>query len=84
MAFQEKPNQCGLFVNVRAPEKSDYSAQISITCPKCGATSPWWLSGWKKTARSGLKYISLSLRPKGAPHPGRTEPAASADEDVAW
>lgn len=87
MAYQPKPNQFGLFLNERAPEKSDYTAQAEIQCPKCGSTSPYWVSGWRKVAKSGLKYISVALRPKGERHPGRTEPAPAAatqDADIEW
>ena len=78
MPFERKVNQTGLFVNTRAPEKSDFTATIDIECPKCRAVSPWWVSGWNKTAQSGLKYISLALRLRGIPLPGRTEPARQA------
>ena len=35
MPFTQKANNFGLFENERAPDKSDLSGQISITCPQC-------------------------------------------------
>jgi hypothetical protein len=64
MAFEAKVNTCGLFTNDRTPDKSDFSGQIQIECPKCHTTSAWWLNGWKKVSKNGLAFISLALKPK--------------------
>ena len=63
MAFTSKPNTCGLFDTTRN-DKSDLTGQIQIECPKCHATSRWWVNGWRKTSQNGLAYISLALKPK--------------------
>jgi hypothetical protein len=70
--FQPKPNTCGLFKNDRN-DKSDVTGQIEIECPKCHATSAWWVNGWRRTAKSGLEYLSVALRPKGDTPPARGE-----------
>jgi hypothetical protein len=64
MGFEPKLNSAGLFTNDRTPDKSDFSGSIEIQCPKCQATSAFWLNGWRKTSKNGLAYISLALKPK--------------------
>jgi hypothetical protein len=63
MAFEPKLNSCGLFRNDRN-DKSDLTGQIEIESPKCHATTSWWVNGWRKTAKSGLAYISIALKVK--------------------
>jgi hypothetical protein len=63
MAYQQKPNTCGLFDNTRN-DRSDLTGQIQIECPECHATSGWWVNGWRKVSQNGLAYISLALKPK--------------------
>jgi hypothetical protein len=63
VAYTTKPNTCGLFENTRN-DKSDLTGQIQLECPKCHATSGWWVNGWKKVSQNGLAYISLALKPK--------------------
>jgi len=63
MAFQAKPNICGLFKNTRN-DKSDLTGQIEIACPHCGASASWWVNGWRKVSQNGLAYIGLALKPK--------------------
>ena len=61
MAFEPKLNSCGLFRNDRN-DKSDLTGQIEIECPECHAATSWWVNGWRKTAKSGLAYISIALK----------------------
>ena len=63
MAFEQKLNECGLFDNTRN-DRSDLSGSITIARPHCGATSSWWVNGWRKVSQNGLAYISLALKPK--------------------
>lgn len=63
MAYIPKPNTCGLFDNTRN-DKSDLSGEIKLECPKCHATSGFWVNGWRKVSQNGLAYLSLALRPK--------------------
>jgi hypothetical protein len=49
--FEQKPNSCGLFDNTRNPNKSDQSGNIEIVCPHCGASSRWWVNGWRKLSQ---------------------------------
>lgn len=53
MAYEQRPNSCGLFENTRN-DKSDLTSQIQIECPKCQATSGWWVNGWRKISQNGL------------------------------
>jgi hypothetical protein len=77
MAFERKPNKCGLFVNTRSPDRSDYDAQLDVQCPSCNALTTYWVNGWRKVSSSGLKFISLALRakqPRSDDAPSRTPP----------
>jgi hypothetical protein len=47
MAFEQKVNTAGLFTNTKAPDKSDYNAQIDVQCGHCGKVTAFWLNGWK-------------------------------------
>ena len=80
MAFEAKPNSCGLFKNTRN-DKSDFEGKIEIGCRKCHATTSWWVNGWRKTAKSGLEYIQLALKPKSetAAHPAERSTGGSGN-----
>ena len=73
MAFVKEPNTCGLFDNTRNPNKFDLTGSIELVCPNCGTQSPWYVDGWRRTAKSGLAYISLALKPK-ANRPATAQP----------
>ena len=79
MAFEPKMNQCGLFKNTKN-DRSDLTGQIQIECPKCRATSGWWVNGWRKISQKGLAYFSLVLKPKSAN--ATAAPKTSDSEDV--
>jgi len=40
----------------------DYGGKVNVVCPACAAASEHWLSGWIKTSKKGLKFLSLSLQ----------------------
>lgn len=83
MAFVPKVNQCGLFQNTQKPEKSDFNGQIEVECPKCHATSAFWINGWRKATKAGNKYLSIALKAKGGAAPERTaDGAADNDGDI--
>jgi hypothetical protein len=42
-------------------EDRDYSGSATIN------SREYWLSGWKKTSKSGTPFLSLSFKPKEAP-----------------
>jgi hypothetical protein len=63
MAFTPKLNTCGLFKNERN-DRSDFTGQITIECPRCHASSGWWVNGWRKVSQGGVKYLYLALKPK--------------------
>jgi hypothetical protein len=74
MAYEPKPNTCGLFKNDRYPDRSDFTGQITIECPecpvplecpKCRAHPGWWVNDWRKVTQAGVKYCYLALKPKG-------------------
>jgi hypothetical protein len=79
VAYERKMNQCGLFPNTAAPDKSDFNAQIDVECAHCGKVTAFWLNGWRKVTKTGGKYLSLALRPKKLGESGRTgtRPAAA-------
>ena len=35
-----------------------------MTCPHCNRETAWWINGWFKTGRSGIEFLSLSLKVK--------------------
>jgi hypothetical protein len=54
-------NRGALFRNPdkQQPDDRDYRGELNV------GGIEYWVSGWKKTsAKSGLQYISLSLKPK--------------------
>jgi hypothetical protein len=60
----------------------DLTGQIQIDCPKCHATSGWWVNGWRKVSQNGLAYLSLALKPKSEnTTPSQTE---NNSEDVGF
>ena len=79
MPFVSKPSTYGLFDNTRN-DKSDLTGQIHIECPKCHATSGWWMNGWRKLSQNGLAYISLALKPKW--ENSTATPTTNNSEDV--
>jgi hypothetical protein len=66
--FVPKVNQCGIFVNTKSPDRSDFGGRFEIECPHCKKTHDHWVDGWRKVTASGTKYLKIRLRPKT---PGR-------------
>lgn len=62
MAYESKPNQCGLFTNDNG--KSDHSGNIDVVCGHCGRETKFWVNGYNKVARSGVHFINLVLKMK--------------------
>jgi hypothetical protein len=60
MAFEQNPGRGSLFRNTdkKNDDDRDYSGSINIDGRE------YWLSGWIKEAKSGGKYLSLSIKPK--------------------
>ncbi len=82
MAYERRVNECGLFANTTHPDKSDFNALLDVECGHCGKVTNFWVNGWKKVAKSGKKYLSLSLRPKTtAASNSHSAPPAAADDD---
>src|SRR5262245_16779353 len=79
MAFEAKPNSCGLFKNTRN-DKSDFEGKIEIECPHCQQTSPWWVNGYKRIAKSGLNYLELRLKPRA--ERATATPTSNGDEEL--
>jgi hypothetical protein len=61
--FETKPNTGALFRNDRKSSDTDrdYAGTLNVE------GTEFWISGWLKEAKSGQKYLSLSVKPKGAP-----------------
>lgn len=66
--WENRQNECGLFVNTLHPEKSDFNGQIDVVCSHCGNAGGFCVSGWRKVTSSGSKYLKIKLRAKT---PGR-------------
>jgi uncharacterized protein (DUF736 family) len=62
MSDYDNTNRGALFKNNDKTEESqpDYRGNIN-----CGGTE-YWLSAWLKTSKAGMKYMSLSIKPKNA------------------
>lgn len=63
----DNTNTGAMFVNDRktTDRHPDRSGNAEIKCPHCDQVSPYWVSGWIKTAkRSGQKFLSLAFSPK--------------------
>jgi hypothetical protein len=86
MAYERRPNNCGLFANTRSPDKSDYTAELDVQCPSCGVVSSYWVNAWRKLAKTGIKWISLSLRAKGQRPAVASRPAVAPvdNDDIPW
>ena len=77
MNAQTKDSTGALFKNTRksTPQHPDYNGSIVV-----GGTE-FWLNAWIKEAKSGQKYMSLSVKAKPADTPSR--PIATPSDDMA-
>jgi hypothetical protein len=80
MAFERKVGEAGLFVNTAHPEKSDYNGQLTVQCAHCNQVTDFWMSGWRKVTKTGMKYLKLALRPKRLNEHGEAGAAGAADD----
>jgi hypothetical protein len=62
MAYTAKPQTGSLFKSTdkRNDEDRDYQGSILITEP-----GEYWLSGWRKTTKGGVTFLSLKAKLKG-------------------
>jgi hypothetical protein len=62
MAYQQKPQTGSLFKSTDKQNEvdRDYQGSILITEP-----GKYWLSGWKKTTKGGVTFLSLKAKRKG-------------------
>ena len=60
MAYEQKDNSGSLFANDKKASDThpDYKGQIMV------AGKMYWISGWKKVAKSGTRFMSLAVKPK--------------------
>jgi uncharacterized protein (DUF736 family) len=63
-----------LFKNNDKTEESqpDYRGNINVD------GTEYWLSAWLKTSKAGMKYMSLSIKPKNADTAQSKKPAIGA------
>jgi hypothetical protein len=65
MAEYDNTNRGALFKNddKQEPGHSDYNGSINVDGVE------YWLNAWIKDAKSGRKFMSLSVKPKAKPEP---------------
>jgi len=75
MAY-DNTNRGALFKNTEKenPKHADYRGNINVNGEE------FWLSAWINESKSGMKYLSLSIKPKKA-EAEKTEAKASAGID---
>lgn len=62
----------------------DHKGSADITCPHCGHRADYWLNAWRKVARNGGTFLSLSFKAK-TEAAARPMPAQRArDADIPW
>ena len=84
MTEYDNTNSGALFKNddkdEQNPNWADYQGSINV------AGTDYWISAWLKKSKKGVKYMSLSVKPKDsqrAPNPKppqETPPPAAADD----
>ena len=62
MAFEQRDNTGALFKNNEKDSDThpDYRGNLNVD------GTEFWLSAWIKTSKQGMKYMSLSIKPKNA------------------
>jgi uncharacterized protein (DUF736 family) len=67
----DNTNRGALFRNNDKTEEShpDYRGNINVD------GTEYWLSAWLKTSKAGMKYMSLSIKPKNADTAQSKKPA---------
>lgn len=86
MAEYDNTNKGALFANKqkKSDKSPDYSGSCEIKCPHCGIVTEWRESGWKRTAKSGLAFLSqaFSIKAERPPVPSREDPPDGPDDEV--
>jgi hypothetical protein len=72
-------NRGALFRNEDKDPNDDKDRDYNGTLDVEG--TEFWLSGWIRTAKSGRKYLSLSVKPKQDKPPASKEPRAADFND---
>jgi hypothetical protein len=77
MAYETKPNTGSLFVNDKKENEKhpDRTGSINIDGKE------YWLNGWLKESAKGVKYLSLSVKPKDN-HPTHAINKPDPDDDI--
>jgi hypothetical protein len=60
-ATEKRPNTGVLFrnTNKEKDQHSDFSGELDVNGEK------FWLNGWTRVSKSGVKFLSLSVKSKG-------------------
>ena len=66
MAYEQKDNNGALFANDKktSDTQPDYKGQIRV------GEKDYWISGWRKVSKNGMKYMSLAVKPTDQPAQG--------------
>jgi hypothetical protein len=72
-----RDNAGALFRNTKktTPQHADYNGSIVV------AGTEFWINGWIKEAKTGMKYMSLAVKPK--PEETAKRPIANPSDDMA-
>lgn len=73
-----------------SPNQPELRGSISVTCPGCGESHDFWMSGWAKSHPNWIKdhnpegkYVSISIQPKdkSKQQDGGSRPGQRTDYD---
>jgi hypothetical protein len=76
MAEYDNTNRGALFKGKKEQDSHpDYEGSINV------GGKEFWLNAWLKTSSKGVKFMSLSVKPKQGPA-SKTHPSVDADSDI--
>lgn len=72
MPIHDNTNRGVLFKNLDKEDSkhADFNGNLNVNGKE------FWLNAWSRTSKNGVKYLSLSIKPKEAPKAAMAKPAA--------